>query len=123
MTGNSSVEDIQWLLHCLGVTENYTGFFPTVYAIQLAIRDPDRLALVTKLIYPDVARQFGTNWKAVERNMRTMVSAIWANNPLLLCELAGRQLSGKPKNSTFLAIVAGSCGKQWAKKFEELGDT
>lgn len=114
MTGNGSVRDIQRLLHCLGVTENYAGFFPTAYAIQLAIRDPDRLALVTKLIYPDVARQFGSNWKAVERNMRTVVSAVWANNPLLLCELAGYQLSSKPRNAAFLAIVAGSCGKQWA---------
>lgn len=110
MTEDSSAREIQRLLRRLGATENYAGFFPTVYAVQLAICDPDRLGLITKLIYPDVARQFGTNWRAVERNMRTVVSAIWANNPLLLCELAGYQLSDKPKNSAFLAIVAGSCG-------------
>lgn len=111
MTEDGSAQEIQWLLRRLGATENYTGFFPTVYAIQLAICGPDRLGLITKLIYPDVARQFGTNWRAVERNMRTVVSVIWANNPLLLCELAGYRLSGKPKNSAFLAIVAGSCGR------------
>lgn len=111
MTEDSSARGIQQLLHRLGATENYTGFFPTAYAIQLAICDPDRLGLVTKLIYPDVARQFGTNWRAVERNMRTVVSAIWANNPLLLCELAGYRLSCKPKNSAFLAIVADFCGR------------
>lgn len=111
MTENNSDQEIQRLLRRLGATENYAGFFPTVYAIQLAICDPDRLGLVTKLIYPDVARQFGTNWRAVERNIRTVVSAIWANNPLLLCELAGYRLSGKPKNSVFLAIAAGACGR------------
>ena len=65
---------IQWLLHSLGATENYAGFFPTVYAVQLSIRDPERLGLITKMIYPDVAGRYGTNWKAVERNIRTLVS-------------------------------------------------
>lgn len=100
---------IQWLLHNLGVTEEYTGFPHTVYAVQLAVSDPERLKLITKLIYPDVAGRYGTNWKAVERNIRTVVSVAWETDPLLLSELAGFHLKRKPNNGRFLAILTGFC--------------
>lgn len=111
MTEDSAQQSIQQLLHRLGATENYTGFFPMVYAVQLSMSNPERLRLITKLIYLDVAWKYGTTWKAVERNMRTLVSVIWRNNPLLLSELAGFHLDRKPNNANFLAIVAGSCAK------------
>mgnify|MGYP002511528930 CR=1 FL=1 len=100
---------IQWLLHSLGATENYNGFFPAVYAVQLSIGDPERLRLITKLIYPDVAAHCGTNWKAVERNIRTLVSVAWENDPLMLSELAGFPLKRKPTNAQFLAILTDFC--------------
>lgn len=37
MTADSSYQRVQQLLHRLGVTENYTGFPHTVYAVQLSI--------------------------------------------------------------------------------------
>lgn len=111
MTSADYSKVIRWLLRSLGVTENYTGFPHTVYAVQISISDPDRLHLVTKLIYPDVAGRYGTTWTAVERNMRTIVSVIWANNPLLLSELAGFHLDRKPTNARFLAILAGFCSR------------
>ena len=89
MTADSSYQRIQRLLYRLGVTENYTGFPHTVYAVQLSISRPDRLHLITKQLYPDVARHYGTSWKAVERNIRTVASIAWTSNPLLLAELAG----------------------------------
>lgn len=111
MTEDSSQQNIQRILRRLGATENYTGFFPTVYAVQLSMGDPERLHLITKLVYLDVAWRYGTTWKAVERNMRTIVSVIWRNNPLLLSELAGFPLASKPNNASFLAIVSSFCTK------------
>lgn len=102
---------IQWLLHNLGVTEAYTGFFHIVYAVQLSISDPSRLQLITKLIYPEVAGRYGTNWRAVERNMRTVIAVAWENDPLLLSELAGCFLKRKPTNSRFLAILTYFCSR------------
>ena len=63
--------DIYDLLYRLGATENYTGFFHMAYAVWLCVEQPDRLLLVTKWLYPEVAKQYRTNWKAVERNIRT----------------------------------------------------
>ena len=72
--------DIYDLLYRLGVTANYTGFFHTAYAVSLCAKQPDRLLLVTKWLYPEVARQYQTNWKAVERNIRTVGDIIWREN-------------------------------------------
>lgn len=69
--------EIYELLYRLGVTANYTGFFYTAYAVQLCAEHPDRLMLVTKWVYPDVAKRYRTNWKAVERNIRTAGNVIW----------------------------------------------
>lgn len=64
--------DSYGLLYSLGVTANYTGFFHTTFALQLCVEQPERLLLVTKWVYPDVAKRYKTNWKAVERNIRTV---------------------------------------------------
>lgn len=106
MTPDDFRQEIMQLLRCLGVTENYKGFFPTVYAVQLAIDDPSRLQLITKLIYPTAGRYYGATWKTVERNMRTVVSVAWRYNEWLLSELAGFHLPDKPTNARFLAIMA-----------------
>ena len=73
-------EDAYHLLHRLGATANYTGFSYLVRALQLCAEEPERLLLVTKWLYPDVAKQYGTNWKAVERNIRTVGRVIWNSN-------------------------------------------
>ena len=63
--------EIYDLLYSLGVTANYTGFFHMASAIALCREQPGRLLLVTKCLYPEVAKQYNTNWKVVERNIRT----------------------------------------------------
>lgn len=111
MTPSSDTKTIQWLLRSLGATDNYVGFSHTVYAVELSISDPERLRFVTKQIYRDVAKRYGTTWTAVERDMRTLVSVIWRTNPLLLSELAGFPLYRKPNNARFLAILVGFCSR------------
>lgn len=96
------------LLYQLGATANYTGFFHTAYAVSLCVGRPDRLLLVTKWLYPEVAKQYGTNWKAVERNIRTVSRVIWRENRPLLEELAHGHLEQKPRNTQLLAILAAS---------------
>ena len=96
------------LLYQLGVTANYTGFFHMAYAVSLCVEQPDRLLLVTKWLYPEVAKQYSTNWKAVERNIRTVSCIIWRENRPLLEEMAHRHLEQRPRNAQMLAILASS---------------
>ena len=90
----------------LGATANYRGFSYTAYAVLLCVQQQDRLLLVTKWLYPDVAKRYGTNWKAVERNIRTVAGIAWLRNPELLERLAGCRLDRKPTASRFIAILA-----------------
>lgn len=93
------------LLYQLGLTADYTGFFHTAYAVCLGAEDPERMLLVTKWLYPDVAKHYGTAWKAVERNIRTAAQVIWRENRPLLEELAGGPLPERPGNARLLAIL------------------
>lgn len=97
--------DIYNLLYQLGITANYTGFFHTACAVSMCMEQPDRLLLVTKWLYPEVAKQYHTNWKTVERNIRTVNRIIWQKNRPLLEELAHRQLEQKPRNAQLLSIL------------------
>lgn len=103
-----SLREIYDLLSRLGVTSNYTGFFHTASALKLCLDSPEALLLVTKQVYPDVAKQYNTNWKAVERNIRTVGGVIWTRSRPLLEQLARRPLAQKPCPAQLLAILSSS---------------
>lgn len=109
------------LLYRLGVTANYTGFFHMACAVSLCLEQPKRLLLVTKWLYPEVAKHYGTNWKAVERNIRSMNEIAWQENRPLLEKLAHRQLTQKPRNAQMLAILV-SALEAGPLAFREPGD-
>lgn len=105
---NKELAEAYNLLYRLGVTANYTGFFYTAYAAALCVEEPKRLLLVTKWLYPEVAKQYHTQWKTVERNIRLVGDIIWRENRPLLEHLACRPLEQKPRNAQLLAILAAS---------------
>ncbi len=100
------ISKIYELLTQLGVTANYTGYYHTAYAVNLAIESPSRLLLVTKHLYPDVAKHFSTTSLCVERNIRTVVEVAWDRHPEMLTELAKYDLLTRPSASQFIAILA-----------------
>ena len=106
--------EIYDLLYWLGITGNYTGFFYCSYAVYLACQQPDRLLLVTKWLYPDVAKYYGTQWKNVEWNIRTITDEIWRTNRERLEELAGQPLSERPAPSRLISILTSHISSRWA---------
>ena len=93
-------------LHGLGIGGNYGGYYQTAYAVTLVFKEPDRLLLVTKWLYPEIAKHFGTTWQCVERNIRTVVNLAWRRNRTQLEALAGYPLEKKPSVGQFIAILA-----------------
>ena len=77
--------------------------------LEFSLEDPARLRLLTKRIYPDVARRCHTTSQRVERNIRTVSGTAWDKNRPLLLELAGFPLARRPNNASFLAILMGAC--------------
>lgn len=103
------------LLRRLGVTANYKGFSYTAYAAALCAERPDLLQMVTKDLYPAVARQYRTTWQAVERNIRTVIEVAWVHNPAALARLSEGGLEERPRSAQFLAIMsAGLEDRAWA---------
>lgn len=99
------ITEICGLLYELGITSNYTGYFHTSHAISLSVQEPERLQLVTKWIYPDVAKRYHTNWRCVERNIRTVARIAWENNRPALEQMARHELPNRPTSGAFLAIL------------------
>lgn len=87
MVASSAICD---LLYQLGISANYKGFLHTAYAVSLCVEQQDRLLLVTKWLYPDVARKYGTNWKAVERNIFYVAGEFWNPNSIFNMDVLGR---------------------------------
>lgn len=109
------------LLYQLGVTARYVGFFHVSYAIQLCAKQPERLQFVTKWVYPDVARQYHTNWRAVARDITTVGNVIWKQNRPLLEKLARRPLKEKPENAQLLAILVSGLSPPGPERMKDQG--
>lgn len=97
-----SIEDI---LLRLGITANYRGYFYLISAVELCLADRENLHLVTKYVYPKVAKLYHTNWRAVERNIRTVGKLAWTHHRAFLEELARGPLEQRPGNAKLLAIL------------------
>lgn len=105
-------DPISEMLYSLGVTANYQGFFYALTAVQLAVEEPSRLALVTKELYPAVAKRYRSSSARVERNLRRVVTIAWENNPRLLQQMAGYPMGARPTVSHFIAILTAQYKKE-----------
>jgi len=102
------ITEVYDLLCRLGVSPTYKGFFQTAYAVLLAVENMERLLLVTKWIYPELAKQYNTTPECIERNIRTVAAIAWQNNPELLNEMRRCQLTDRSTAAQFIAILASS---------------
>lgn len=76
--------------------------FYTAYAVYLSIQQPDRLLLVTKWLYPDVAKHYATTWSFVERGIRCAIESAWKTSPELSEDLARHSLEKNRLQQNFL---------------------
>lgn len=110
MTPSTELDKVErcthMLLFRLGVTPNYTGFFHVVYAVRLVIQQPECLQLVTKCLYPAIAKHYHKSDVAVTQSICTVVTLAWNRNRELLQSLANYPLEKKPSLSKFIAILA-----------------
>lgn len=93
------------MLYRFGITAENAPFFYTAYAVYLSVQQPERLLLVTKWLYPEVAKHYSTTWHGVERGIRLAIDIAWRTDPQLLEKLAQHPLERKPTASKFLAIM------------------
>ena len=65
----------------LGIRPNLAGYHLLIDAIMITLRNPELLRSLTKGLYPVVAKEYGKNPQAVERNMRRAIDSAYDQDP------------------------------------------
>lgn len=103
-------EQVTAILLEIGIPAHVKGYHYVRAAILLATEEPDTVNAVTKIVYPTVAKQFGTSASRVERAIRHAIEVAWdRGNVDTLTSLFGYSINsnrGKPTNSEFIAMIA-----------------
>ncbi len=98
------------IIHEVGVPAHIKGYQYLREAIMIAVEDMDVINAVTKVLYPEVAKRFGTTASRVERAIRHAIEVAWDRGDLeTLQKYFGYTVSnakGKPTNSEFIAMIA-----------------
>ena len=98
------------VIHEIGVPAHIKGYQYLREAICIAVDDMDVINAVTKVLYPEVAKRFGTTPSRVERAIRHAIEVAWDRGDLeTLQKYFGYTVSntkGKPTNSEFIAMIA-----------------
>ena len=112
--GEGSARDLERqvtaIIHEIGVPAHIKGYQYLREAIGLAVADMEVINAVTKVLYPAVAKKFGTTASRVERAIRHAIEVAWDRGDLeTLQKYFGYTVSnakGKPTNSEFIAMIA-----------------
>ena len=98
------------IIHQIGIPAHIKGYQYLREAIILTINDMDIINAVTKVLYPAVAKKFGTTPSRVERAIRHAIEVAWDRGDVeILQKYFGYTVSnikGKPTNSEFIAMIA-----------------
>ena len=94
----------------IGVPAHIKGYQYVRDAIILAVRKPEVIRGITKVLYPEVAKQNGTTASRVERAIRHAIEVAWDRGDVdILSSYFGYTIQnsrGKPTNSEFIAMIA-----------------
>lgn len=106
----SLTAEVSTLLQTLGVPAHIKGYQYLREAILLAVQNGGYLGGMTKTLYPELARRFGSTAGSVERALRGAIELTWSRGDIeTLQHYFGNTVSctrGKPTNSEFIALLA-----------------
>ena len=98
------------LMRQLGIPAHLKGYQYLRKAIIMAMKDPAVMDGVTKILYPDIAKCYGTTASCVERAMRKAIAVAWERGNIDFLQYyfgcTKKPQMAKPTNSEFIATVA-----------------
>lgn len=108
---NWSIEQkICRLINEVGIPAHVLGYDYLQYALSLAYSDNAYVHSITKLLYPTVAKKFGTTPDRVERAIRQAIRLAWENGDANVHKKyfgsTTKYPALKPTNSKFIATMA-----------------
>lgn len=98
------------IIHEIGVPAHIKGYQYLREGIIITVQNMDVINAVTKVLYPEIAKRFGTTASRVERAIRHAIEVAWDRGDVdTLNSYFGytiHNLRGKPTNSEFIAMIA-----------------
>ncbi|MGD9560390.1 MAG: sporulation initiation factor Spo0A C-terminal domain-containing protein [Oscillospiraceae bacterium] len=98
------------MLRTIGVPAHIKGYRFLRDAILMVTENPALINAVTKLLYPDIARNHATTASRVERAIRHAIEVAWDRGDIEILNFyfgsTVHSLRGKPTNSEFIAMLA-----------------
>ena len=102
--------EITEILHEVGIPAHIKGYMYLRTAIMKTYDNIDILGQVTKVVYPEIARNYNTTSSRVERAIRHAIEVAWnTGNTEAIDDNFGYTVSAsksKPTNSEFIAMIA-----------------
>lgn len=94
----------------MGVPAHLKGYRYLRSAVMLAEKDMRVVGSVTKLLYPEIAKQYGTTDRKVERAIRNAIEISWERGNVGCFEelfgYSGKDGCDRPTNSEYIAGIA-----------------
>lgn len=120
MQGEKRVEQlISELMLDMGVPAHLKGYRYIRTAVLMAEEDMKVVGSVTKLLYPEIAKQYNTTDGKVERAIRNAIEISWERgNKKTFEEMFGycaESGQGRPTNSEYIATIADTVRMKLAK--------
>lgn len=104
----------------MGVPAHLKGYRYVRTAVLMAEEDMKVVGSVTKLLYPEIAKQYNTTDCKVERAIRNAIEISWERgnketfeNMFGYCVKSGK---GRPTNSEYIAAIADTI-RIWRKNY------
>lgn len=102
--------DVTQMLHEIGIPAHIKGYQYLRDAIIISVTDQDMLTSVTKVLYPNIAKNHQTTPSRVERAIRHAIEVAWSRGKMdTINSIFGYTVSngkGKPTNSEFIALIS-----------------
>lgn len=107
-SGNDSLEMIiTRVLFIFGIPANLKGYKYIREALIMTIKDREVVNLITKVLYPDIAKKYGTSPSCVSCSIRHAIEVSWQRvGPDCTNNVYAAGTRKKPTNSQFIATIA-----------------
>lgn len=101
---------VSGIMQEIGMPAHIKGYQYVRTAITMTTKNPSMLDSVTKVLYPTVAKQYGSTSSRVERAIRHAIETAWdRGDPNVLASYFKYTIQsgkGKPTNSEFIAMIS-----------------
>ncbi len=101
-------------LRMLGIGRRYLGYKSVIRAVRAVLGDENRLLSIKQGVLMPLAQEDGCDWRAIERNIRTVIHRAWCVNREYLGDLAGYPMQQEPTVTEFVEMLAAHVQRRYA---------